>query len=151
MDHEDVSDGTDKCTGDERDVCCNQPDHRSPDDQQEICNYVGCNLKKCAKRYDDDEEEEKEEAVDTYSLPNFADGSNGLDDHFKKVVSEDCEVKYPDSDNANVCVKICTTLTKIFDGDDLLDEHVKTTQSSCGGGDDGEGLNKKQMRKQNQD
>jgi hypothetical protein len=30
-----------------------------------------------------------------------------------------------------VCVKVCTTITSIFDGDTLVDESAKTSESEC--------------------
>ncbi|KAL9183941.1 hypothetical protein ACHAXT_002027 [Thalassiosira profunda] len=45
-------DDHDKCTQDDRDVCCNQPAKYSYVDRKEICDDLGCNLAKCGKRDD---------------------------------------------------------------------------------------------------
>ena len=54
--HEDVSDGTTRCTGDERETCCSLPDKLSFSEKKEICSYLGCNIKKqCSKDDDGDD------------------------------------------------------------------------------------------------
>ena len=52
--HDDTSeDGFNKCKQVERDACCDQRASRSYATINSVCNVLGCNLKKCGKRFAD--------------------------------------------------------------------------------------------------
>lgn len=93
---------------------------------------------------------DEDDGEDHYSMPNFENGGNGgMGGHFRQEVTNKCN----ETITGGVCTKTCTKTTIIYEGDNIIDEHDKTTDSDC---DDGDGategdsitLNKKQMRKQ---